>query len=1215
MQQFWYSVTQELSTQKFYFQLEDQVIEVNAGLLCNALNITPKVTDHPFISPAPKKEIIIFINNIGCNTPFKGRRVHIIKLDTPLGNLKFTNKGLKDPIFGMPILEVMLNDDIKASTNYLQYLAKFTVPAHTKEVVKSTKTVPAIATGRGKGLLTKNGVSIPKRNRTQTVTEEIGQSKEAVANEADSEATDEEEIEPLVRRRSTSLSIYRKTDQAFEVIQEGLDHSKKLKGLFTPSEAAQHNSDMKKAQKASKNDFFIQQRTKGPSEGSSAIPKVFGEQAFKSLNEDARILLEVPDESRSSTSESELAVEDISGDDEEVSQKADKITDNTKEVVTNANEVTEKADEVTEKAEDVADKDDIVTENVEMIEVEKNTDAQVTEEQLPETQTGDKDTVESKVQSMVDVPVKQATLATLRHPPIDTTVILNPDQATNPPSQPLPTQPNRSKTKRLVKKSSHPNPQDNSSSLETRVIPVPGLALFAPWSRRGIVSPVYATDTFYLPYFKLTTSASCTEHTTDSMTTATIMIVHARNEKMTEIYPVSNQFNITNIGLKAQASLGLQQTQPPAPRSGLMATPAGPSNSPSVLVGWTGYPSPSSPSRAIARYQLLPSTSLNNVLIEPNIVKNLDTSLGKHVRLPFSLSETIVKAPFNIIHSDLWTSPILLGFRPGPAKTCVRAYVALFEHKLITLMVPSVGTKAVLLQMVASQLAGPFTWNRLIQRLYTCNNPPGFQDPQHRQILFNFRRSSVLGFNRPWALVSSGFCGFCARLAGLHVTSPLHGHEITLCIQQGLFSLCMTHREPQSLASQEDLIIVLFLRKLNLFPGHRSALNGTSLSICARRLSFGCCQCGGSNLWVRNLVQGIFRYNASTLLQYVFGDNSELPSRSPLALFNALYLSFCTDELDMKQIIDEPSPKPKRRRDDHDKDPSACADKHSKKRQPDSSKNDKDQAGTSKQETYARECVEDAVPTPTTPVLNKSKWFLELKKSVKAPEDFNDVLGTTFDFSNFIKYRLNKDTVTKADLEGPVFELFKGSCKSCIELEYHFEHAHGRQYILAEFFFNQDLEYIKTGNLEERKYTASFIKTKSTRYELYEIEEMIQGLWSPYKVDYDKDVAFKISHRGPKWKLFYRARQAIQSDHIVYSRMKILSIVRITVEKHCRYGYLKGMVVKRANQKEYMFKEADFPSLHLNDIEDMFLLYYQNKLHHLDGKFQTTWLWHFGFSF
>ncbi|GKD12188.1 ribonuclease H-like domain-containing protein [Tanacetum coccineum] len=32
--------------------------------------------------------------------------------------------------------------------------------------------------------------------------------------------------------------------------------------------------------------------------------------------------------------------------------------------------------------------------------------------------------------------------------------------------------------------------------------------------------------------------------------------------------------------------------------------------------------------------------------------------LGKHVRLPFSLSKTIVKSPFDIIHSDLWTSPL-----------------------------------------------------------------------------------------------------------------------------------------------------------------------------------------------------------------------------------------------------------------------------------------------------------------------------------------------------------------------------------------------------------------------------------------------------------------------------------------------------------------------------------------------------------------------------
>ncbi|GKB62154.1 ribonuclease H-like domain-containing protein [Tanacetum coccineum] len=38
--------------------------------------------------------------------------------------------------------------------------------------------------------------------------------------------------------------------------------------------------------------------------------------------------------------------------------------------------------------------------------------------------------------------------------------------------------------------------------------------------------------------------------------------------------------------------------------------------------------------------------------------QRLGHPLGKHVRLPFSLSEIVVKSPFEIIHSDLWTSPL-----------------------------------------------------------------------------------------------------------------------------------------------------------------------------------------------------------------------------------------------------------------------------------------------------------------------------------------------------------------------------------------------------------------------------------------------------------------------------------------------------------------------------------------------------------------------------
>ncbi|GKD50914.1 hypothetical protein Tco_1279890 [Tanacetum coccineum] len=49
------------------------------------------------------------------------------------------------------------------------------------------------------------------------------------------------------------------------------------------------------------------------------------------------------------------------------------------------------------------------------------------------------------------------------------------------------------------------------------------------------------------------------------------------------------------------------------------------------------------------------------------------------------------------------------------------------------------------------------------------------------------------------------------------------------------------------------------------------------------------------------------------------------------------------------------------------------------------------------------------------------------------------------------------------------------------------------------------------------------------------------------------------------------------------------------------YGYLKDIIVRRANNVLYRFKEGDFPRLRVNDIEDMLLLVVQNWLTNLSG--------------
>ncbi|GJS99981.1 hypothetical protein Tco_0821151 [Tanacetum coccineum] len=106
---------------------------------------------------------------------------------------------------------------------------------------------------------------------------------------------------------------------------------------------------------------------------------------------------------------------------------------------------------------------------------------------------------------------------------------------------------------------------------------------------------------------------------------------------------------------------------------------------------------------------------------------------------------------------------------------------------------------------------------------------------------------------------------------------------------------------------------------------------------------------------------------------------------------------------------------------------------------------------------------------------------------------------------------------------------------------------------------------------------------------------MILNIWTESKEKYGINVALGIHHWGPKHQQFYRARHNQVSTHKVYSRIKILSIIRISIDREFGYGYLKEIVVRRANQKDYIFNEADFKRLYLNDIEDMYLLIVLNK--------------------
>ncbi|GJT91114.1 hypothetical protein Tco_1079959 [Tanacetum coccineum] len=60
-------------------------------------------------------------------------------------------------------------------------------------------------------------------------------------------------------------------------------------------------------------------------------------------------------------------------------------------------------------------------------------------------------------------------------------------------------------------------------------------------------------------------------------------------------------------------------------------------------------------------------------------------------------------------------------------------------------------------------------------------------------------------------------------------------------------------------------------------------------------------------------------------------------------------------------------------------------------------------------------------------------------------------------------------------------------------------------------------------------------------------------------------------------------------------------VTRVEVMRKHRYGYLREIEVRRADNDLYTFKEGNFLRLHINDIEDMLILIVQNRLTNLSG--------------
>ncbi|GKC70675.1 hypothetical protein Tco_1116558 [Tanacetum coccineum] len=72
----------------------------------------------------------------------------------------------------------------------------------------------------------------------------------------------------------------------------------------------------------------------------------------------------------------------------------------------------------------------------------------------------------------------------------------------------------------------------------------------------------------------------------------------------------------------------------------------------------------------------------------------------------------------------------------------------------------------------------------------------------------------------------------------------------------------------------------------------------------------------------------------------------------------------------------------------------------------------------------------------------EQSWLNEMIQNEKPLLTFDELMSTPTDFPAFVMNRLKLNKITRADLVGPVFNLLKGTCKSCVELECNMEECY-----------------------------------------------------------------------------------------------------------------------------------------------------------------------------
>ncbi|GJY51654.1 hypothetical protein Tco_0442501 [Tanacetum coccineum] len=176
--------------------------------------------------------------------------------------------------------------------------------------------------------------------------------------------------------------------------------------------------------------------------------------------------------------------------------------------------------------------------------------------------------------------------------------------------------------------------------------------------------------------------------------------------------------------------------------------------------------------------------------------------------------------------------------------------------------------------------------------------------------------------------------------------------------------------------------------------------------------------------------------------------------------------------------------------------------------------------------------------------------------------------------ASFIKWyckKIRKTKLIKADFEGPAYKIVRPFHKNIISLQFQMEECH--------LLLTDQIDWV---NPEGNRCMHVMSKPLPLGGPPdFRLEELVPSLWTESESDYDISSAYGISHWWFKRKEFYITRHSAPSDrNAVRSHLRILSVVSLKTYSRYGYTYLREIVLRRADYKEYKILEADFKNLH-----------------------------------